>query len=390
MIAAPRPGRRRWAALLAASGLALASRSATAQPNYQALQPNVVKIVAYHGEAFETGAGIIAGAMDGGVDILTDLHVVAPLTGSPGRPDPPSKIEVFFARDRLTPIAATWTGSFDDSLDLTAVRVMNGAVARQSETLSDVCVAPQDPKDSDVVTVIGHGAQDWQTLVNLNAVLAARADTDYKTFFISTMGLDRGFSGGPVFSAAGCLVGIVRQLSSRQASVTNIHDALRSAVALGIHTDVFRGAAPIDTTAKAAAYSELAKVLTTYLFNVGQVVAVYGQTGRRDLSQLAQTNGQYNDSYTSLFNDRGRYRLSISMFWNERRVQPFDSLLDDLDRFHKELIFSRLDQFVKVLRSKPTLSSTEQRDLTAVIDDMRARLPSLQQKTDVFIADLQR
>lgn len=382
--------RLRCATLLAASLVGLASRSVTAQPSYQALQPNVVKIVAYHGEAFETGAGIIAGAVDGGLDILTDLHVVAPLTGSPGRPDPPSKIDVFFAADRLTAIAGTWTGIFDDVLDLTAVRVMNAAIARQGDALSAICVAPNDPKDSDVVTVMGHGAQDWQTLVNLNAVLAARADTDYKAFLISTTGLDRGFSGGPVFSAAGCVIGMVRQLSARQATVTNIHDALRSATALGIHTDVFRGTAPIDTQAKARAFSELAKVLRTYLFNVGQVLAVYEQAGRRDLRQLAQTNQQYNDAYNGLFNDRERYRLSISTLWNERRVQPFDDLLNDLDRFHKQLVFGRLDQFVKVLRSRPTLTGAEQRDLTAVLDAMRAGLPSLQQEADAFIADLQR
>lgn len=187
------------ACLLVAPALLLALSTPSAAPaqtlsreRLDELKRSVVKINA----AGKIGTGIVIGAEDDKVFVVTAFHVV----------DGAEDIRVtFFDRRYETFLAAS--PKYDERLDIALVVITRPAGRALTLNLQPIQLSEVEPSEGLAVTVIGQGNDsEWQYYRGV--VVREEHDNDYSRFRHDAR-IEQGDSGAPVFDDSGRLLGIV-------------------------------------------------------------------------------------------------------------------------------------------------------------------------------------
>ncbi|MFI5184338.1 MAG: serine protease [Vicinamibacteria bacterium] len=374
-----------WALpLVATVASPLAFASPAADIDWDTLQRGVARIQAQLPDgAGETGAGIVAGLDEDAIDILTAAHVVVGLGEGPARPA--TRIEVRFFDDQGTAYDAQLLGYYED-LDLAALRVRGAALRSRLDALPLWCTEPL-AATGETLSLIGHARHDWERLIGVNVLLAPQADDDSRRMLLSNPGVDRGLSGGPIFGPEGCLVGLLRDVGTKDATGVKVTEVISLATGWGAHTDRLAGRYKPDLERKKKTFAGVAEALHTYSFNAEGVWATFTGT-KLDGAQLAATISAYNRSYEPLYNGRSQYLQDIEGYWNAERGQRFLRLVQIIEAFHTRIVFSSLNDVVNVLRAKGRLSGQDRKKLDEILQELAVEVPKVKQAVEDFLEDL--
>ena len=193
---------------------------ASAQDDYGWLQRGVVQIIAYKpGNEKETGAGIFVGfdAKKSAL-ILTAHHVVKDAV----------RLEVIFFDKQWERFHGMFFQQHED-LDIAVITVdpLEGRAVPSGLpmfTIGEVAKL----KEGDRVSTIGHPYDlAWLTSINTNILARLNYQGDFRKFRFTKTAIQRGSSGGPIFSEQGALIGVVAKVDPIHAVAVKIDEALK-------------------------------------------------------------------------------------------------------------------------------------------------------------------
>jgi formylglycine-generating enzyme required for sulfatase activity len=235
-------GEARRARLVLGLAAALVLAGATpAASDPEALRAATVKITVVHGTGTSTGAGIILCQRTGRVDVLTAKHVLTGqgLVDDGGAPTGSRfdvrTIEVAFHRDDPFPI-----------------RVSPGDVVIRSAQYKDLALLTLTGVDARLRTARLGSSALLQTGAGVESVGHLDVDWDWAEgsvrstgeFIRHSIAIDHGYSGGPLFNAAGEVVGVNLQRVQGVARAMPIEEAMLT-VRRWVDPQCVGGAAPL-------------------------------------------------------------------------------------------------------------------------------------------------
>src|SRR5262245_948085 len=173
--------------------------TAVVQVSADAFKRGVVKIRSQtpaHGD--ESGAGIIVGRDAHLVVIVTARHVVM---------DAP-QVEVVFFDKPYKEFQGKPFRKYHEELDIAVVIVDVGQEPLIPPDLPRVSVGDMARlKEGEKVSIIGHPLdQEWQASLNTNSLAGLSDQEDARKLRLTRTALERGNSGGPVFTERGALI----------------------------------------------------------------------------------------------------------------------------------------------------------------------------------------
>jgi Trypsin-like peptidase domain len=181
----------------------------------------------------QTGAGVAIGYADDGVYVLTARHVV----------EKNESIEVtFYDKKDVSFPAQLW--KYKDDVDLAVIKVISTKVARYPRDLPRFSVREDVMPDENVFIIGYRDRLPWQR--DPERVSRPSDDGgDQKKFLFKSENLKLGHSGGPVFDAAGSLLGIAyNQHTPNDAGVLKISHFWDLLHLWGVASHLTKGAMP--------------------------------------------------------------------------------------------------------------------------------------------------
>jgi S1-C subfamily serine protease len=181
--------------------------STAAQVDYEVLKRGVVKIVAYKPENVQaTGAGMVLGIDKHIALITTAYHVI----------EDAQRIDVVFFDKRYETFNGKLFEKYHEDLDLAMITVDSTQEKRLPPDLPRFILGNGlKLKEGEKIVTISHPlGTDWEVSLYTNTIAKLSDRGDFRKFRFTKSSIERGNSGGPIFTEEGALIGMISQVEA--------------------------------------------------------------------------------------------------------------------------------------------------------------------------------
>jgi hypothetical protein len=364
---------------LVAGGTLVQGAVQTPQRDWSTERRHVPKIDStFAGDVAERGAGLIVGLQGNDVYIATADHVVENASGVA------PTIQMSFVGQTAQAFTGAVLVEHDQKLDLAVLRLAAPDLAATLADAGRVCYRAVQKDES--VTTIGHPRDQLWQVSSVDNVILPRYNNDPRLFTISGKGVAPGSSGGPIFGADGCLLGLVSRTNTLE-TVAVSADSIVHLVAPAVDLNLLGGESGIAKERRQETFNAVSTALNAYLFDLEAVDAMFHQSDL-DGDYMARTITHYNESYRTMFDGRSAMTAEIGDRFGKQRSADYDALVGWLDGVHKQVIYSRLTSIVNALRARGKLTSDENKQLQSALSDLGSGLTEGKARVGAFLTAL--